>query len=90
CPPLARDVATPLLLTGVRDGGIIKRVPGQRRLPLQLTSQGGEGQRWWFVNGMVQSGHGDNITVEIESPDDYQVLVMDDAGQTAVVRFTVQ
>jgi len=90
CPPLSRDVATPLLLTGVRDGGIIKRVPGQRRLPLQLTSQGGEGQRWWFVNGMVQSGHGDNITMEIESPDDYQVLVMDDAGQTAVVRFTVQ
>ena len=90
CPPLTSDAATPLLLTGVRDGGIIKRVPGQNRLPLRLTSQGGEGPRWWFLNGEVQSGHGDELTLEIDKADDYQVLVMDESGQTAVARFTVQ
>lgn len=90
CPPLTSEGATPLLLTGVRDGGIIKRVPGQSRLPLRLTTQGGEGPRWWFLNGDVQSGHGDVLTLEIDKANEYQVLVMDESGQTAVARFTVQ
>ncbi|MCZ7834744.1 peptidoglycan glycosyltransferase PbpC [Atlantibacter hermannii] len=90
CPPLTSEGATPLLLTGVRDGGIIKRVPGQSRLPLRLTTQGGEGPRWWFLNGEVQSGHGDVLTLEIDKANEYQVLVMDESGQTAVARFTVQ
>ncbi|VTM74802.1 Penicillin-binding protein 1A [Raoultella planticola] len=52
-PPQATDVA-PLVLSGVREGAVIKRLPGTTRVMLALQTTGGEGRRWWFINGEPQ------------------------------------
>ncbi|WP_228712568.1 hypothetical protein [Klebsiella pneumoniae] len=50
CPPLQTQDTAPLVLSGIRDGAVIKRLPGEARVMLPQTS-GGEGRRWWFING---------------------------------------
>ncbi|NIF30616.1 peptidoglycan glycosyltransferase PbpC [Enterobacter sp. Cy-643] len=90
CPPLQKESATPLLLLGVRDGTILKRLPGQMQLPLRLSSQGGQGQRWWFINGESEESKGDGLALMLNKPGDYQVVVMDDSGQVASATFTLQ
>jgi penicillin-binding protein 1C len=39
------------VLSGVREGAVIKRLPGTARVMLALQTTGGEGRRWWFLNG---------------------------------------
>lgn len=90
CPPLQKESATPLLLLGVRDGTILKRLPGQMQLPLRLSSQGGQGQRWWFINGESEESKGDGLALMLNKPGDYQVVVMDESGQVASAAFTLQ
>lgn len=90
CPPLQKESVTPLLLLGVRDGAILKRLPGQMQLPLRLSSQGGQGQRWWFVNGESEESNGSGLALMLAKPGDYQVLVMDESGQIASANFTLQ
>jgi penicillin-binding protein 1C len=72
------------LLSGIRDGAVIKRLPGRSQATLPLQATGGEGRRWWFLNGEPLDGH-DRLT-----GGEYQLLVMDDAGQVAAVEFAVQ
>ena len=90
CPPLQKESATPLLLLGVRNGTILKRLPGQMQLLLRLTSQGGQGQRWWFVNGESEEAGGAGLALTLNKPGEYQVLVMDESGQIASANFTLQ
>jgi membrane carboxypeptidase/penicillin-binding protein PbpC len=35
-------------------GAVIKRLPGTARVMLALQTTGGEGRRWWFLNGEPQ------------------------------------
>ena len=51
CPPLQTQDTAPLVLSGIRDGAVIKRLPGEARVMLPLQTSGGEGRRWWFING---------------------------------------
>lgn len=90
CPPQQKDEVTPLLLLGVREGAILKRLPGELRLALRLSAQGGQGDRWWFLNGEPVNGNGNGIALNLDSPGAYQVLVLDDAGQIAAAHFTLQ
>ena len=90
CPPLGVQDAAPLVLSGVRDGAVIRRLPGEGRAPLVLQTSGGEGRRWWFVNGEPQQAEGPTLTLELQQAGEYQLVVMDDGGQTAAARFTLQ
>ncbi len=90
CPPMQKNDVTPLLLLGVREGAILKRLPGQTQLPLRLTSQGGQGERWWFLNGNPIAGNGAGKALTLDKPGAYQVLVLDEAGQLAAANFTLQ
>ena len=90
CPPQQKDEVTPLLLLGVREGAILKRLPGELRLPLRLSAQGGQGDRWWFLNGEPVSGNSSGITLNLDKPGAYQVLVLDEAGQIAAAHFVLQ
>lgn len=42
CPSYGHDAQLPLQLTGVRDGAIIKRLPGAAEATLPLQSSGGQ------------------------------------------------
>lgn len=90
CPPIQKDEVTPLLLFGVREGAILKRLPGQTELPLRLTSQGGQGKRWWFLNGDAVGESVNEMALTLDKPGTYQVLVLDEAGQVAAANFTLR
>ncbi|CAB5523276.1 Penicillin-binding protein 1A/1B [Citrobacter werkmanii] len=90
CPPLGQDPGLPLQLTGLRDGAIVKRLPGSPEASLPVQTSGGTGERWWFLNGQRLDERGRHLTLRLTVKGDYQLLVMDDAGQVATVRFSVQ
>lgn len=90
CPPLGQDPGLPLQLTGLRDGAIVKRLPGSPEASLPVQTSGGTGDRWWFLNGQRLDERGRQLTLRLTVKGDYQLLVMDDAGQVATVRFSVQ
>ncbi|POT60051.1 penicillin-binding protein 1C [Citrobacter amalonaticus] len=90
CPPLRQESPLPLQLTGVRDGAIVKRLPGASQASLSILSSGGAGARWWFLNGEPLDERGRSITLRLTEKGDYQLLVMDDVGQVATVRLTLQ
>ncbi|HAU5064951.1 TPA: peptidoglycan glycosyltransferase PbpC [Citrobacter amalonaticus] len=90
CPPHGQDPALPLLLSGVRDGAIVKRLPGATEASVTLQSSGGAGVRWWFLNGEPLQERERSITLRLREKGDYQLLVMDESGQVATVRFTLQ
>ena len=90
CPPHGQDPALPLLLAGVRDGAIVKRLPGATEVSVTLQSSGGAGVRWWFLNGEPLQERERSITLRLREKGDYQLLVMDESGQVATVRFTLQ
>ncbi|WP_297201200.1 peptidoglycan glycosyltransferase PbpC [uncultured Pluralibacter sp.] len=90
CPPLNIHHPPPLLLSGVRDGAVIRRLPGVTMAPLVLQTSGGEGRRWWFINGTPQESEGAALTLHLQQAGAYQLVVMDEGGQTAAVTFSLQ
>ncbi|WP_407842626.1 hypothetical protein [Enterobacter hormaechei] len=48
---------------------------------------GGEGQRWWFLNGEPLDGHQKNYSLQLYLPGKYQLIVLDETGQTVTVNF---
>ncbi|MGD8202636.1 peptidoglycan glycosyltransferase PbpC [Pantoea sp. FN0305] len=93
CAPALQSIAPPLLLTGIRDGQILHRLPGKSELSLSVTTQGGEGTaRWWFLNGEVLSAADGSLTQRLvfNRTGQYQLSVLDAAGQVAAVSFTVE
>ena len=90
CPPLAQDSPAPFQLSGVREGAVIKRLPGESRVSLPLATFGGEGRRWWFLNGEPLDVQGRAYTLQLDKAGDYQVLIMDETGQVATVNLVLQ
>ncbi|PKH21830.1 penicillin-binding protein 1C [Enterobacterales bacterium CwR94] len=91
CPPLQSGDAVPLILTGVTQGQRVQPLPGQKRVTLSVTSQGGQGnQRWWFLNGepLSEDSLKSTVNLPLENAGNYQLVVMDEAGQLASVTFT--
>ena len=90
CPPQGQEAVSPLQLLGIRDGAIVKRLPGATEASISLQSSGGAGARWWFLNGEPLKARGRNVTLRLEEKGDYQLLTMDEGGQAATVRFSLQ
>ena len=87
CPPLDNNNAAPLMISGIREGAVIKRLPGEGNVTLSVSTTGGEGERWWFLNGESLKGRNYNYSLKLYLPGNYQLFVMDEAGQTATVNF---
>ena len=90
CPPRQLQNAAPLMLSGIREDAVIRRLPGEPNAKVVLQASGGEGRRWWFLNGEPQTNAGDSLTLTLTDPGLYQLVVMDETGQTSVVNFTLQ
>ena len=67
----------------------MKRLPGEAYVSLPLQATGGEGERWWFINGEPLDNHGRALSLRLEKRGEYQLVVMDGVGQTATVLFRV-
>ncbi|WPX81991.1 peptidoglycan glycosyltransferase PbpC [Pseudomonas sp. MH9.3] len=92
CPPPALAAASPLSIVGVREGDQL-RLPAasQQALRLKLSALGGSGRRWWFLNGapLGDSANQDSINASFDRLGRYQLSVLDEAGQTARIEFSV-
>ncbi len=92
CPPPALAASSPLSIVGVREGDQL-RLPAasQQALRLKLSALGGSGRRWWFLNGapLGDSANQEFINASFEHLGRYQLSVLDEAGQTARLEFSV-
>ena len=92
CPPPALSAVTALTIVGVREGDRLRRpAASQALLRLALSALGGDGRRWWFLNGapLGDSGHQETLNTTLDHPGRYQLSVLDESGQTARVEFSV-
>ncbi len=87
CPPLQQQRGTPLWIDGVREGSVLKRLPGQGALQLVLQASV---PAWWFLNGEPMAEINPNITLILDKPGPYQLVVLDESGQTEVLNFILQ
>ncbi|HHL2500868.1 TPA: peptidoglycan glycosyltransferase PbpC [Yersinia enterocolitica] len=92
CPPQGGMDVAPLLILGIRDGAVVKRLPGQTHLDLRLEAQGGGGQHWWFLNGEQVAVTENNQTwiQTLSMPGRYQLAVLDESGLVSNVLFRVE
>ncbi|PLR62634.1 penicillin-binding protein 1C [Pseudomonas sp. QC2] len=92
CPPPALAASSPLSIVGIREGDQL-RLPAasQQALRLKISALGGSGRRWWFLNGVPlgDSANQDFINASFERLGRYQLSVLDEAGQTARLEFSV-
>lgn len=90
CPPMNALGAAPLILSGIREGAVIKRLPGQDSVHVPVSTSGGEGPRWWFLNGESLNAATSGTTLILSTAGSYQLVVMDEQGQTVAVTFEVR
>ena len=92
CPPPPLNAVTPLSIVGVRDGDRLRRpAASQTLLHLVLSALGGDGRRWWFLNGVPlgDSAQQAVFNTTLEQAGRYELSVLDESGQTARVEFSV-
>ncbi|EBA0989300.1 peptidoglycan glycosyltransferase PbpC, partial [Salmonella enterica] len=85
CPPLQGRNAAPLMLSGVREGAVIRQLPGQENITLPVFTTGGKGRRWWFLNGEPVNSANNSLSLLLNIAGRYQLVVMDESGQVAAV-----
>ncbi|WP_439889414.1 peptidoglycan glycosyltransferase PbpC [Pseudomonas sp. MBLB4123] len=92
CPPHRLGQVAPLAIVGVRDGDRLRRPAGSAEpLRLSLSTLGGSGRRWWFLDGrpIGESGAEARFSHSFRHAGHYQLSVLDEGGQTAQVGFRV-
>ncbi|MFP3499854.1 penicillin-binding protein 1C, partial [Pseudomonas sp. SIMBA_059] len=79
------------IVTGVIEGQIVRPLPGRSALTMPVAVQGGQGtQRWWFLNGepLMTQNAADSLSLQLDHPGEYQLVVMDEEGQLVSVTFS--
>ncbi|NBA95083.1 peptidoglycan glycosyltransferase PbpC [Pseudomonas sp. R5(2019)] len=91
CPPVL-SARSPLSIIGVREGDHLRRpAASQEPLRLTLSALGGEGRRWWFIDGAPQgeTRGQEGLAASFTELGRHQLSVLDESGQTARVEFEV-
>ncbi|MDH4580253.1 penicillin-binding protein 1C, partial [Pseudomonas sp. BN415] len=81
-----------LSIVGVREGDQLRRPSGiDGPLRLKLSTLGGSGRRWWFLNGtpLVSTAPEESFSQAFRRSGRHQLSVLDEAGQTTRLEFTV-
>jgi len=92
CPPQLPPPAAPLSIVGVREGDNLRRpTTSAEPLRLKLSALGGNGQRWWFLDGipLTATAPEESFNQAFERSGRHQLSVLDEAGQTARLEFSV-
>jgi penicillin-binding protein 1C len=81
----------PLRLVGVADGSVLRPVPGQRRVAMDVDATGTEGDVWWILDGRVlgQARTGHPFTVSLARDGRYTLTVMDSRGRYDRIDFEI-
>ncbi|WP_337226067.1 peptidoglycan glycosyltransferase PbpC [Proteus terrae] len=88
CPPIKEDII-PLFISGIRAGDLLRPLPGETNLEITVSTQGGSGMQWWFLNGeqIGKTGNGETFSYLLEKRGKYQLSVLDLSGQADMVNF---
>ncbi|WP_100158407.1 peptidoglycan glycosyltransferase PbpC [Proteus columbae] len=88
CPPIKEDII-PLFISGIRAGDLLRPLPGETNLEITVSTQGGSGMQWWFLNGeqIGKTENGEMFSYLLEKRGKYQLSVLDLSGQTDMVNF---
>ncbi len=93
CPPLTLSYSSPVFIVGVRQGDKL-RLPASNKQPLalKLSSLGGAGQRWWFLNGVLikESAPDEAFDKVFMHKGKQQLTLLDEIGQTATIEFSIE
>ncbi|EEP5284544.1 peptidoglycan glycosyltransferase PbpC, partial [Salmonella enterica subsp. diarizonae serovar 61:k:1,5,(7)] len=79
CPPLQGSNAAPLMLSGIREGAVIRQLPGQENVTLPVSTTGGKGHRWWFLNGEPVNSANNRLSLLLNIAGRYQLVVIDES-----------
>lgn len=92
CPPPPLPAMAPLSIVGVRTGDRLRRPAASAAvLRISVSALGGQGKHWWFINGapLADADSEAGLSTAFEQAGEYEVSVLDEAGQTARVEFSV-
>ncbi|SCC33516.1 penicillin-binding protein 1C [Gilliamella bombicola] len=91
CPVFGKDVFSPLNIIGLRDKQWVKRLPGQQDVTIDVTPQGGTGDKWWFLDGdLIEQTHDDQkVALRVTQTGLHHLLLLDQSGQILRLSFTL-
>jgi penicillin-binding protein 1C len=92
CPPQGAGSAPPLSIVGVRPGDSLRRpATSSEALQLRVSALGGNGRRWWFLNGapLGETQGQESLAVRFEQAGRIELSALDESGETARVEFQV-
>lgn len=91
CPVFGKDIFLPLNIIGLQDKQLVKRLPGQQDVTIDLTSQGGVGDKWWFLDGeLIEKTYGDQkVALTVTHKGLHHLLLLDQSGQISRMTFTL-
>ncbi|QLF93114.1 peptidoglycan glycosyltransferase PbpC [Pseudomonas sp. ABC1] len=92
CAPTLPAQAAPLSIVGVRQGDRLRSLSNSAEpLRLDLSTLGGSGRRWWFVDGQpLGESEADATFSHAFAAGRHQLSVLDEGGQTVSLEFSVE
>ncbi|MDR3346346.1 MAG: penicillin-binding protein 1C [Campylobacteraceae bacterium] len=93
CPPLDDgELTRALLIKDVKTDTVFTLPKSGDELIPKISSQGGRGKRWWFLNGELIAVNGENefLNYKFVENGHYQLVVMDESAQGDKVEFIVE
>ncbi|MWN89965.1 penicillin-binding protein 1C [Gilliamella sp. Pra-s65] len=91
CPVFGKDAFSPLDIIGLRDKQWVKRLSGQQDVTIDLTPQGGIGEKWWFLDGKLfeHSDDDQKVALTVSQKGIHHLLLLDQSGQILRMTFTL-
>ena len=92
CPPSVAMHSEPIQIVGVSSGDRLQKAGAQHaELSLRFSSLGGSAKQWWYLNGrpLLSTQGGEGFDHVFSKSGIYQLSVLDEAGQTGSVQFSV-
>lgn len=89
CPVMGQDVFASLNIVGLRDKQLIRALPGSHQVTVDLTPEGGYGEKWWFLDGNLVANSKDNekVALTIAKKGVHRLLLLDESGQIFRLKF---
>ena len=86
---MGKDIFNPLNIVGLRDKQMIRALPGNNQVTIDLIPEGGFGEKWWFLDGTLVANSKDNekVALTVTKNGKHRLLVLDESGQIVRINF---
>ena len=89
CPVMGKDIFASLNIVGLRDKQLVRALPGNNQVTIDLIPEGGFGEKWWFLDGTLVANSKDNekVALTVTKNGKHRLLVLDESGQIVRINF---